>query len=613
MNSQVPAPDHGQRVEWPVRSGPLPPLADGYVARPESAPDLHAALAAGSTVVLTPSDPATQASDWLDATGKTQLAVAFAEKLQQSRQADLLVWVSASSRMSVLTGYAAAAAAIGAGTDGPADVAAARFVSWLSDTSRPWAVVLDDVRDPADLEDLWPAGPAGRVLVTTARSPIVAAAPRPLVVPLGAFSTHEALGYLMGRLSADPDKRLGAIDLVEDLGCEPMALAQASAVIASSDLSCREYQELLARRRPQVAGGSTAASAITWTLSANHAGRLSPGGAIQPLLALVALLDGHAIPGTVLIAPAALDYLAGTSAVPVAGPQTAWSAVHSLERAGLVTLDPATTPPTVRISGAVQQGIRTTAPEALLSRAARAAADALLEVWPEGEPDRPLAWPATGLLACAASLQQITGTALWQEPGLHPLLLRAGRSLDNGRLTGPAVTYWTELAGTSDRILGASNPDTLTAGSQLAMALANDGQVAEAVSWARWVLAGRARVLGADDPESSSARVALARALLASGQLEEAISLLETAAAAWERTSGTDHTDTLAAQEELGLAYAAAGKPSAAIALYKRTLALRERSQGPEHPDTLTTRQRLTDLCGGRWLTSAAGLPVTDR
>ena len=29
---------------WPVRSGRVPPLADGFVARPETAPGLEAAL-----------------------------------------------------------------------------------------------------------------------------------------------------------------------------------------------------------------------------------------------------------------------------------------------------------------------------------------------------------------------------------------------------------------------------------------------------------------------------------------------------------------------------------------------------------------------------------------
>jgi len=600
MNSQVPVRSRDQQPEWPVRSGSVPPLADAYVARPESAPDLNAALVPGTTVVLAPGHGITaQSREWLGACGKTQLAVAFAQNLWQLRQLDLLAWVGAGSRASVLNGFAAAGAAVGTGTAGAAEAAAARFVSWLSATDRPWLLVLDDLRDVADLDGLWPQGAAGGVLITTAGSATVASSRQSLAVPMGAFSTHEALGYLMGRLTADPDQRLGAIDLVDDLGCEPMALAQASAVIASSDLSCRQYQEIFARRRRQladVADRAGSAAAVTWTLSAEHAARLSPEGIIQPLLALVALLDGHTIPATVFSTQAAQEYLAAP------GSRLTWDSLLNLERVGLLTVDSGTEPGTVRVSPAVQQAIRTTLPDTLLGRAARAAAYALLQAWPEDEPDGPLAWPTTGLLAGTASLQQIAGNTLWETGEVHPLLLRAGRSLDSGRLTGPAVAYWTEITGTSDRLLGSGSPDTLTAGGHLASALAADGQVNEAVSWARWVLASRARVLGADDPETNSARVSLGQALIAAGQPVEAIAVLEAAAANWERTRGPDSTDTLGVRDELAAAYTAAGKRSEAIELFQGTLRQRERAQGPHDPGTLVTRQRLADayLAEGR-------------
>src|SRR6185312_986645 len=41
-------------------------------------------------------------------TGKTQLAVAYARSLWQSRDIELLVWISGSSRAAILTGYAQA-------------------------------------------------------------------------------------------------------------------------------------------------------------------------------------------------------------------------------------------------------------------------------------------------------------------------------------------------------------------------------------------------------------------------------------------------------------------------------------------------------------------------
>jgi len=54
-------------------------------------------------------------------------------------------------------------------------------------------MVLDDLSDPADLEGLWPAGPAGKVLITTADAAGLPADRRKLVFPVGVFSPREAL------------------------------------------------------------------------------------------------------------------------------------------------------------------------------------------------------------------------------------------------------------------------------------------------------------------------------------------------------------------------------------------------------------------------------------
>src|SRR5438094_180280 len=71
----------------------------------------------------------------------------------------------------------AAATTLGEDLPGDAEEVAARFLSWLSETSRPWLVVLDDLADAADLDGLWPAGDSGRVLITTRDPAAVSAMP----------------------------------------------------------------------------------------------------------------------------------------------------------------------------------------------------------------------------------------------------------------------------------------------------------------------------------------------------------------------------------------------------------------------------------------------------
>ncbi len=590
-----------EEVAWPVRSGVMPPLADGFIARPESSPSLGTDLIPGATAVLVPGWVGTKVSrDWLRSCGKTQLAVSFAESLWQSRGVDLLVWVVATSRASVLSGLVEAAAAIGSDLSGDAESVAARFVCWLGETRRPWLVVIDGLSDAADLEGLWPAGHAGRVLITT-NSVSVSREQGARILLVGAFSSGEALTYLTGRLTAGPDQRIGAVDLAEALGCEPLPLAQASAVIAGSGRSCRDYLEHFGQRREQwteAGGDEPPAAAVTWTFSVEQADRLAPGGGAQSVLALAALLDGHGIPGAVFTAVAARDYLAGDRAAGPADRDRAGSVLLTLEQAGLLAVDRVGTPPIVRMSPVVQEAIRGAAPDGTLGRAVRAAAGALLEVWPA---DDRQAWLATGLRSCADRLQQAAGDLLWAG-GCRPLLFRAGRSLDSARLTGPAVVYWRELAAVSDRLLGPGHPDTLMAGQQLAAAYLAAGQTAEAVSWFRWVLADRVRALGPDHPSSAVARRELGQALATANQLGDAVAVLDDASGDYERVFGADHPDTLAARDELAAAYRAAGQPADAIRLYRRTLSSRERLQGPQHPDTMATRQQLAAayLAGGQ-------------
>src|SRR5689334_14845126 len=87
-------------------------------------------------------------------------------------------------------------------------------------------------------------------------------------------------------------------------------------------------------------------------------------------------------------------------------------------------------PATARAGGAAAT------PE-LLDRAVRAAADALLETWPD---DQPRSGLAAQLRACTASLLRHAGDGLWGGGACHRVLLAAGQSLTAARLAGPAVT-----------------------------------------------------------------------------------------------------------------------------------------------------------------------------
>jgi tetratricopeptide (TPR) repeat protein len=576
--------------------GQVPPLAEGFTERPDTARGVADALVPGSAVALVPgSEFAEGRQNWLGACGKTQIAVMLAESLWQSGDINALIWVSGTTRASVLSAYAEASeTATGIEPNGTAESVAARFVSWLGETSRPWLVVFDDLPDADELDGLWPEGPAGRLVITSTQSTVVASRRGTRVFPIGFFSVREALGCLTDRLSADPAQRQGAIDLIEALGREPLALGQAVAVVANSSLTCRDYRDYFARRRQQIgvaAGVVPSAASVTWTLSLGQAEALLPGQPVRLMLVLLALLDGHAIPGEIFTTPSVSAYLGGTAVgfgTPI-DPKPAWDALLAIERAGLISVNRADAPSTLLMNPVVQAAIRLAAPTTLRDRAARAAANGLLEAWPLDEPQP---WTAAVLRANAASLQNAAKDVLWAD-GCHPLLLCAGRSLDRCRLPGPAVEYWRELSVHCDNKLPPGHPDALVVASELAGAYLTAGYGAEAVAWYQRVLSERTMELPPGHPAMIAAGVSLADALVVAGKPAEAVSVLHRAVSESEQFLGPGHPDTLAVRDELARAHVAVGEVPAAIRLLTRTLADRERLQGPRHVHTMTTRDRL--------------------
>jgi tetratricopeptide (TPR) repeat protein len=599
-------PSGGMPAEQSVRFrvGDMPPLAEGFSDRPDTARGILDALVPGSTIALVPgSEFAEGKQNWLGASGKTQIAVMLAETLWRSGAVDMVVWISATSRSAVLSGYVEAwVAATGIEPAGTAESIAAQFVSWLAQTLQPWLVVLDDLPNADELDGLWPEGPAGRLLITSTQS-TVASRRRTRVFPVGFFSVREALGCLTERLSVDPAQRQGAIDLIEALGREPLALAQSAAVIANSRLACRDYRDYFVRRRQQIgvaAGEVPSAASVTWTLSLGQAEMLLPGQSVRLMLVLIALLDGHGIPGAIFNTEAVSTYL-GSTTVGFGQPvdaKPAWDGLLIIERVGLITINRAASPPTIHMSPVVQAAIRLAAPAAFHDRAARAAADALLEAWPIDEPHP---WTAGVLRANAGSLQAAATDILWVD-GCHPLLLRAGRSLDAARLAGPAVEYWRELAVGCDNKLPPGHADALVVASQLAGAYLAAGYGAEAVAWYQRVLAERSIELAPGHPAIIAARVSLADALIVAGKAADAVTALRRTVTESEQFRGPGHPDTLAVRDELARAHEADGDVAAAIQLLTQTLAERERFQGPRDVHTITTRDQLAAalLAGGK-------------
>ena len=633
----------------PVKlSGSVPPLAESFHQRPETGLDLRAGLYPGDTVVLTHGEESASAPAAQGGTGKTQIAVAFSHALWGARAVDALVWVPATSREAIVTGFAEGARTVGAADQAlPAEAAAGRFTGWLAHTRRPWALILDDLASLADLEDLWPAGPAGQVVITTGL-PDAAFPAGPRIAPVGRFSRREVLAYLSSRLTDFPEQRAEALDLGADLDGLPLALGQAAAVMSLNRLSCREYRGRLGERREHMSSvrvdGVSPAVLATWSLAAECAHELPPAGAAWPALALAAMLDPHGIPGAVLTSPAGCSYVAGwPSTADVADQTLVRAAMTNLARAGLLSIDPSSTVRTVRMHPSVQAAVRAYLPPADFEQAVLAAAEALLQAWPEADGSQDprehvqaeqahprqahprQAHPRQAhprqtqlrqaqfmqaLRDCAAALQaadsaaphpaagaayrgtQAQQSVLWK-PEAHPVLFRRGLSLETDGLAESAITHWQAMLVTSTRLLGDGHANAVTARDRLAAAYESAGRFGDAITVFSTALADRERNQGPEHPDTLTARGNLAHAYSSAGRPAEAVALYEQVAASAGRHLGGGHPVTLAARAKLAGAYQAAARGKEALTAYQVLLADAERLLGARHQDTLATRESL--------------------
>ena len=573
---------------WPLSVGLPPPRAAAFQERPELRDAIEQAVFGGETAMVT----LVVSGD--GGTGKTQLAAAIHSNAVSM---DLRVWVSATSREAILAAYAQVADIVRAV---PADDEGARataFLAWLTTTQKPWLVVLDDVADPGDVQGLWPAGQSGRVMVTTRRRD-AAMTGRGQVINVDVFIPAESSAYLADRLGAVAGMPAAILDeateLAANLGHLPLALAQAAAVILDDGITCAAYRDLLVDRArtlnelfPAANGGEYERTlADVWSLAAEHADALVPIGLARPLLALCAVLDPNGIPESVLTSHASRAHLGGHAGL-VAKEDTR-RALRNLHRLSLLTHDPDGAPSAVRMHALAQRATLEDLGERQVV-VVQAAADALVEVWPQVEADAGL---AAVLRANAAALAGRHSNALWTPNG-HAVLFRAGHSLGQVGLVSAARDYFSELTRTATNHLGPDHPHTLRTRYDLVYWQGQTGDAAGASAAFEELLSDYLRVLGPYHPDTLATRANLALWRGEAGDAAGASAAFAELLTEYLRVLGPDHPHTLTTRGQFAYWRGKAGDAEGASAAFEELLSDDLRIRGPLHPDTLITRANL--------------------
>ncbi|GIG03236.1 tetratricopeptide repeat protein [Catellatospora citrea] len=606
-----------EQQRTPVRTPPAAgPGAELVVGRPPSdaaslreRPDLAAAIddalrdEAVRQVLLTGPGGA----------GKSQLAAAAFHRARGG--GGLFAWVSASSRQSLLTGYARVWRAVAGGVldaapgarpahpDGyghDEETQADLLVAWLRATPQPWLVVLDDADDPADLDGLWPIGEHGRSIVTTRRRDALVLRPSARVVQVGMFTGAESVDYLRNRLSLDPAAGHGEpppdgelAGLAAALGHFPLALSQAAAFLIDTGTGVATYRRLLDDERERLADlfppsspadGHDRTVASTWQLAAQRAAALAKPGTAQRMLELVSLLAPVGVPQELLLTGAARAWIG-------ADRREALPALRALHRLSLITHDAAT----VAMHALVQRAVRESVPDTELPALARAAADALDEAW--AAPDAGL--PVAALYDSLLALRRVAGEQLWHE-GMHPVLRRLGEHLMAVGRTAAARDTLDELLEQARARLGDGHRDAIFVAAQRAQAVGELGDPAAAHPELTRLRRDAERLLGADDPDTLWIRLREGLQPFELGAPAVALADMVPLLARATAVLGDDHPLTLSARRYVALCQGMCGDPAAARDGFRALAGELARRRGPAHADTVST---LSDL--GRWIGEA--------
>ncbi|MGA6226571.1 FxSxx-COOH system tetratricopeptide repeat protein [Streptomyces umbrinus] len=612
VQSRAPRPPAGM----PHQVGVIPPRAQSFQHRAE-VDQLRAVVEDGGTAILH-QVPTGRVLAGMGGVGKTQLAADYARTAWTDGSLDILVWITASTRSAVVTGYAQAGIELCQASPDAPEQAARTFLAWLAPKAgaKPcrWVIVLDDVGDPNDLRELWPpTSRNGRTLVTTRRRDAALAGDGRRLFEVGLFTEAEAVSYLTASLAAhgrsEPAHQLTA--LAADLGYLPLALSQAAAYLADSGASVADYRSLFADRTTALADTApdrlpddqALPLAASWSLSIDRADTLQPVGLARPMLQLCALLDANGIPQAVLTSQPALAHLTAyrtptgqsrpAESIPTST-RDAVRALRALHRLHLINHAPDTPHLAVRVHQLIQRASRDTLAPDQHAPYARAAADALMAAWPETERDVPL---VQAFQANVTSLYDVAEQSLWH-PAMHPVLFHAGTSLgESGRLT-TAIAYWQHMLAAAAHHLGPDHPAALTPRHRLAHWQGLIGDVATAVRALERLLPDQQRILGPDHPDTLGTRYDLARWRGAAGDVVGTIRAFEELLNDRIRTLGPDHIDTIDTRHDLAFWRARGGDPARAVTELKEILRHELQTMDPDHAFPLTTRTNIAFFTG---------------
>ncbi|MEU9342391.1 FxSxx-COOH system tetratricopeptide repeat protein [Streptomyces sp. NPDC048278] len=571
------------RREQTVVVGPLPREPNGFQGRTELLEALgHAMDRQRGTSVC--------ALTGGRGVGKTQLAGAYA-RARLGAGWRVVAWIVAEEPGQVVAGLDELAEAAGVkGGIQDAELAAAAAHRWLEQLAEPALLVLDNVVDPDEVSRWLPrTGRAQTLITSTVRSVDRLGA----TAAVEAFSPAEAVAFLRETTGAgtDDDAAHEAAALAEELGCLPLALAQASGVIRTQGLTFAEYRQRFRRHRVR-------------QMLRRTPGEPYPHGAAEVLLEAVgqvesgenALTVGRVVEFLSLLSPSGVYRQDLKVALADRDAAEIDSVVGALSDASVLTLSLGGD--IVLMHRLVQRIVRDRLlSDGRLGERVVQAAEALRRLLRPADDrsrrdvaDRGLTDHILALWAAAEPLGDELRRGLMDlhQDAVHLLVERAE--------TVRACALGRDVLAEHERLASPQDDKVLQALSALAYAYQMAGRFDLALPLRRRYAAVQRERLGPDDPRTLNAVNSLGYTLEAAGVLDEAESLHRRNLADSLRINGPDHQTTMYAQVNLASTLRSLGANDAALALFRKNAADNERALGPDHPSTANARGELARM-----------------
>jgi tetratricopeptide (TPR) repeat protein len=564
-------------------------------------------------MIFVKNQPSKVAITGLGGVGKTQIALESAFQTRERYPECSIFWIPATNEESLQQAYLALGRQLGIPDleEEQADVKRLVQCHLSQETAGRWLLIFDNADDPdmwvngagsrdtsRDLKDYLPRSSQGCLMFTTRSRKIAVKLTHGNVIEVSEMD-EEVATQLLGKSLINQNlvsNGRDTVNLLKQLTFLPLAITQAAAYINENGITLSDYSLLLNDQESNVIellsedfedeGRYRDAKnpvATTWLISFEQIRRLDPLAA--EYLSFMSCVDPREIPQSLL--PPAPSQKRETDAI---GTLSAYSFVsrrpadHRLDLHRLVHL-------------ATRNWLKR---EEVLGEWTAKAVARLVAVFPDHEHKNRSVW--RGYLPHAryvlASNVVHDGVAEKIE-----LLWKFGMCLYSDGRYDEAEALFAQVTETSQRVLGAKHPHTLSSINNLALTYSNQGRWKEAEKLEVQVIETRKRVQGAEHPDTLLSINNLASTYSNQGRWKEAEELEVQVMESRKRVQGAEHPDTLTSINNLASTYSNQGRWKEAEELEVQVIESNKRVLGAEHPDTLSSINNLalTYSSQGRW------------